>query len=71
MTDKKLLGHLRSAQLACLWIDQLDGIARSFPTDDEEFNEELYLTLGVAQANLLRWRAVVGGQHGLIEKNEP
>ena len=78
MTDNKLLGHLRAAHLASMWLAQLQTIARSFPSDDSAFNEEMHRALGVAQANLLRWRAVVGEQHGLIapldeliEKEEP
>ena len=78
MSDNKLLGHLRTAHLASMWLEQLQAATRSYPSEDEAFNEEIHRALGVAQANLLRWRALIAEQNGLIapldeliEKNEP
>lgn len=67
MSSQEVLQHLRTAHLASLWLEQLQRLSVELPTGDVEFNQDIHQSLGVAQANLLRWRAIIGEKFGLIE----
>lgn len=45
----------------------LAKLAKKQPTNNDGFNDELIRSLGIAQANLLRWRMEIGVDAELIK----